>query len=223
MRPEDFVEKIGYVQKASMGVPKIIEIDLGTPELDREFSISGNLFYIYSAPDESSYVDIRVNETREPSIPYTVHTGLETPFYRLYITTPAGQAGTLQIIYGTEAPEFLRILDNRSITVAGVGGVLEELQGDIAPENFIGVIITAAPGATLIMAARAARKACTIQALSTNTGNVFLGFANTVTVGGAPGIWFAELSPGMSWDVNDYRGPIYGIAAAQQIIGTGEW
>ncbi|MCK4791506.1 MAG: hypothetical protein KAV87_47680, partial [Desulfobacteraceae bacterium] len=152
-----------------------------------------------------------------------VHTGLETPFYRLYITTPAGQAGTMIIIYGTEAPEFLRILDNRSVTVAGVGGVLEELRGDVTPENFIGVTITAAPGATLIMAARATRKACSIQALSTNTGNVFLGFANTVTVGGAPGIWFAELSPGMSFDVNDYRGPIYGIATAQQIVGTGEW
>jgi len=75
----------------------------------------------------------------------------------------------------------------------------------------------------LIMAARAARKACCIQALSTNTGSVFLGFANTVTVGGAPGIWFKELQPGMSFAVDDYRGPIYGIATAQQIVGTGEW
>lgn len=206
-----------------MGVPKTIKIDLGTPEVNREFSISGNLFYIYSAPDESSYVNIRVNETREHAIPFTVHTGLETPFYRLYITTPAGQAGTIIIIYGTEAPELLRILDSRSVTVAGVGGVLEELRGDVTPENFIGVTITAAPGATLIMAARAARKACSIQALSTNTGSVFLGFADTVTVGGAPGIWFAELQAGMSFSVDDYRGPIYGIATAQQIVGTGEW
>lgn len=223
MRAENFVEKIEYVKKASMGVPKIIEIDLGTLEIDREFSISGNVFYIYSAPDESSYVNVKVNETREPAIPYTVHTGLETPFYRLYITTPAGQAGTMIIIYGTEAPEFLKILDNRSVTVAGVGGMLEELRGDVTPENFIGVTITAAPGATLIMAARADRKGCSIQALSTNTGSVFLGFDNTVTVGGAPGIWWLELQPGGSVSIDDYRGPIYGIATAQQIIGTGEW
>lgn len=223
MSIEDFERKIELVRKASMGVPKIINIDLSIVAVDLEYHIAGNLFYIYQSPDESSYVNIKVNETREPAIPYTVHTGLETPFYRLYITTPAGQAGTIQIVYGTEAPGLLKILDNRSVTVAGVGGVLEELRGDVTPENFIGVTVTAAPGATLIMAARAARKGFSIQALSTNTGNVFLGFANTVTVGGAPGIWFAELSPGMSFDLDDYRGPIYGIATAQQIVGTGEW
>jgi len=218
-----FTEKIEIVKRSSMGVPKLLSIDLAIVATDFIYDVSGNLFYVYSSPDESSYVNIKVNETREPAIPYTVHSGLETPFYRLLITTPAGQVGTILIIYGTEAPEMLRILDNRSTTVAGVGGVLDELRGDVTPENFIGVTIAAAPGATLIMAARAARKGCSMQALSTNTGNVFLGFDNTVTVGGAPGIWFKELQPGVSWSVDDYRGPIWGIATAQQIVGSGEW
>jgi len=91
------------------------------------------------------------------------------------------------ILYGTESPELLTLIDNRSATLADTAAILGELQGDQVPENFIGITITAAPGATLIMAARAARKGCGIQALSTNTGSVFIGFANTVTVGGAPG------------------------------------
>lgn len=220
MRAENFVEKIQYVQKASMGVPKIIEINLGVAEVNREFSISGNLFYIYSAPDEQSYVDIRVNETREPAIPYTVHAGLETPFYRLYITTPAGQAGTMIIIYGTEAPEFLRILDNRSVTVAGVGGVLEELRGDVTPENWGTEITVGNAAAVQILAANANRKACIIQAKSANTGIVYIGFDNTV----ATNKWIAELQASMAFTVDDYRGPLFARAdAIGQLVGYGEW
>ncbi len=220
MIPENFIEKIKYVQKASMGVPKIIEINLAVAEVNREFNIAGNLFYIYSAPDESSYVNIKVNETREPAIPYTVHTGLETPFHRLFITTPAAQAGTMQIIYGTEAPELLKVLDNRSVTVAGVGGVLEELRGDLVPENFGGEITVGNAAAVQILAANATRKACMIQAKSTNTGIVYIGFDNTV----APNLWVAELQAGMSFTVDDYRGPLFARAdALAQLVGWGEW
>ena len=222
-RLDDFSRKIEYVRKGPMGVPKAIVIDLANVAADLIYDISGNIFYIWSAPDESSYISIKVNETSQPAIAYSVHTGIETPFHRLMITTPAGQAGNIVLVYGTEAPEMMRLIDNRSTTVAGVGGMLDELRGDVTPENFIGIAIGAAPGATLIMAARAARKACIIQALSTNTTNVYLGFANTVTVGGAPGIWFAELPPGMAFAVDDYRGPIWGIATGAEVVGTGEW
>ena len=124
-----FTDKIDYVRKISMGVPKIFDIDLAIVAADQVYDIAGNIFYIWSAPDEASYVNIKVNATAEPAIAYSVHTGLETPFDKLIITTPAGQTGTLQILYGTEAPEMLRIIDNRSTTVAGVGGILDQLRG----------------------------------------------------------------------------------------------
>jgi len=219
---DTFQKKIAYVRKGPVGVPKMITINLAIALIDQPYNIAGNIFRIWSAPDESSYINIKINESGEAAIPYQVHTGARTPFERLLITTPAGQAGDMLLIYGTEAPDMLEMIDDRSTTVAGVGGVLDELRGDLAYEAFIGVTIAAAPGATLIMAARAARKSCIIQALSTNTGSVFLGFANTVTVGGAPGIWFAELQPGQAWTCDDYRGPVYGIATAQQIVGMGE-
>jgi hypothetical protein len=219
---DSFAKKIEYVRRGPIGVPKMLTINLGAAIVDQPFNISGNMFRIWSAPDESSYITIKVNQSSEAAIPYQVHTGTRTPFEKLLITTPAGQSGEMLLIYGTEAPDMLEMIDDRSTTVAGVGGVLDELRGDLTYEAFIGIAITAAPGATTIMAARADRKSCIIQALSTNTGSVFLGFANTVTVGGAPGIWFAELQPGMSWSVDDYRGPVYGIATAAQVVGTGE-
>ena len=223
---DSFAQKIDYVRHGPVGVPKMFAIDLGVAIVDHPFNLSGNMFRIWSAPDESSYITIKVNQSSEPAVPYQVHTGARTPFDKLLITTPAGQAGEMLIIYGTEAPDMLEMIDDRSTTVAGVSGVLDELRGDIVAKNFIGIDITAAPGATLIMAARANRKGGSIQAISTNTGSVFLGFADTVTVGGvpgAPGIWWLELQTAMGITFDDYRGPIYGIATAAQVVGTGEW
>ena len=220
-----FSEKIGYVRHGPVGVPKMFAVNLGVAIVDHPFNISGNMFRIWSMPDESSYVNIKVNQSSEPAIPYQAHTGARTPFDKLLITTPAGQAGEMLIVYGTEAPKMLEMIDDRSTTVAGVGGVLEELRGDVTPENFVGIDIAPPATATLIWAARATRKSMIISAPSNNTGSVFLGFANTVTVGGvpgAPGIWFAELQPGQAWTCDDYRGPVYGIATAAQIVGLGE-
>jgi len=215
-----FEEKIQLVKRSSMGVPKTINIDLSVAITDQPYDIAGNVFYVFSAPGESEYLGIKVNETREPSINYSVHCGLQTPFYRLYITTPAGQTGTAQIIYGTEAPDLMEILDHRSTTVAGVGGILDELRGDITPET-VGNEITVGNGASvLILAANASRKGCIVQAKAINTGMVFIGFDNTV-IGTR---WVAQLLSSMSFSIDDYRGDIYARAsAAGQLVGWGEW
>lgn len=216
---QDFTEKIEFVRKISMGVPKTLEIDLSIAIKDQVYDISGNLFYFFSAPGESEYIGIKVNETREPVINYSVHSGLITPFYRLYITTPGAQAGTAVLIYGTEAPDLLQIIDNRSTTVAGVGGILDELRGDLTRET-VGEEKTVGVSAVLVVPANAMRKACILQAKSTNTGNVFI----FVDVGVSFTRWFAELQPGMSFAVDDYRGDIYAKSEVNgQKIGWGEW
>ena len=227
---DTFAKKINYVRRASMGVPKTFVIDLALPLIDQPYHISGNIYYIWSAPIASDYVDIKVNKSSEPALRCVSQTGLRTPFDKLLITTPAGQTGDMVLLYGTEAPELLEIIDNRAAVVAGVGdlltiqtNILGELQGDLGHESYNGIIITAAPGATQITVPVVDCKGCGIQALSTNTGSVFLGFTDAVTVGGVPGVWFKELQPGMSFDITNYRGPMYGIAAAQQIVGVGEW
>jgi len=220
---DTFSKKIEYVRRASMGVPKTFTINLAVQVIDQPYHLSGNVYYVWSSPNETDYVGIKVNKSSEPALQCFRQTGLRTPYDKLLITTPAGQTGNMVILYGTESPDMLDIIDNRSATVAGISDILAELQGDQVPENFIGVTIAAAPGATLIMAARAARKGGSIQALSTNTGSIFLGFANTVTIGGAPGVWSWELQPGVPFSIDNYRGPIYGIATAAQVVGTGEW
>lgn len=224
MNPKDldFSAKINLVRRTSMGVPKKIEINLAVPINDQLYSIAGNVFYIFSSPLEADNVGIKVNETREPMINYAVHCGLITPFYRLYITTPAGQTGTMTIIYGTEAPDLMEILDHRSTTIADFAAILNELQGDMAYEDYFGQTIGVA--AADVLMPNANRKACWFDALSTNTDSIFLGFSNSMTAGGAPGTWFKELLPGTGWGVDDYRGAIYARAAvAGQILGVGEW
>lgn len=215
---DTFPAKILHVRKQSMGVPKILTINLAIPLTDHEYNISGNLFYIWSAPDESSYINIKVNNTNQPAIAYSVHTGLVTPYDKLLITTPAGQTGDIVLLYGTEAPEMLRLIDNRSTTVAGVGGLLDELRGDVLPENW-GTEITVGAAAVQILAANAARKSCSIQSKSTNGGLVYIGFDNTVTTTE----WVAELQAGMSYSIDDYRGALFAYAsAAGQLVGYGE-
>jgi len=219
---DKFPGDITEIRVRDIAMPRKITIDLSIVQVDFEYGIAGNLFYVWESPDVSSYVSIRVNSTDQPALDYRKKTGLTTPFDKLYITTPAGQAGDLILVIATEAPGLLNIIDHRSSNVTGLSGILAELQGVTAAGTFAGVTVGAA--AVQVLAANANRKACLIQALSTNTGRVFLGFDNTVTAGGAPGIWFAELQPGMPFSVDDYRGPIFAIAtAAGQVVGTGEW
>jgi len=214
---ETFSKKINYVRKASMGVPKTFVINLALPIIDQPYHISGNLFYVWSAPNAGDYIDIKVNKSSEPALRCVRQTGLITPFEKLLITTPVGQAGDLVILYGTESPEFLTVIDNRSVTAIGLADILAELQGDVLPEDWDEETVGAAQ--QQVMAANANRRSFTIQAESTNTGIVYVGFDATVTAAK----WWAELSPGQSCGGDDYRGPVHVIgSAAGQDYGFAE-
>lgn len=220
---ESFSKKIEYVRRASMGVPKTFTIDLAVQITDQRYDLSGNLYYVWSAPNETDYVNIKVNKSSEPPIQCFRQTGLRTPFDKLLITTPAGQTGKMVILYGTESPEMMDIIDNRSATVAGIAGILAELQGDQTPEN-PPVEITVGAAAVQLLAASATRKAFSLCADINNAGIIYLGFANTVTTPAGGNIWFDCMPAGKQFGIDDYRGPIWAIAtAAGQLIGVGEW
>jgi len=217
-----FSEKIEFVRRSSMGLPKSFNIDLGTAERDREFGLAGNFFYILHAPDDTVYVDIKINGTNETPIHMTRALGFITPFDKLYITTPPGQIGTITIVYGTESPQLLELIDNRSSTSLGINQIVAELQGDVTPENWGEVMVGTT--AVLVVAANVDRKACWIHADTANTSDVYLGFTNGVTTRAGGNMWFAVLEPGDGWGVDDYRGDIYAIAdGAGQQVGMGEW
>ena len=212
-----FSKKINYVRRASMGVPKTFVINLAVPIIDQPYHISGNIYYVWSAPNAEDYVDIKVNKSSEPALRCLRQTGLITPYDKLLITTPADQTGNMVILYGTESPEMLEVIDNRSVTALGLADILAELQGDQVPENWNEAAVGLA--AVQILAANADRKSFSIQAKSTNTGIVYVGFDNTVLAT----TWWAELQPGQSCDGDDYRGSLFAIATvAAQAVGFAE-
>lgn len=217
---ETFAKKIAYVRRASMGVPKIFTVNLAIQAIDQVYNISGNIFYVWSAPNPRDTVSIKVNSSAEPAIPYVSQTGLETPFDKLLVTTPAGQTGDMVIMYATEAPELLRIIDNRSATIAAMDAIRDELQGDQVPENWGNEITVGNAAAVQVLAANANRKAMCCQAKGVNAGIIYLGFDNTVTTTK----WVAELQAGVPFSIDDYRGPIFARASAVgQLLGWGEW
>lgn len=220
---DTFAKKINYVRRASMGVPKTFIINLAVPIIDQPYHISGNLYYVWSSPNAEDYIDIKVNKSSEPALRCVRQTGLVTPYDKLLITTPEGQTGNMVVIYGTEAPELLNIIDNRSVTAIGLADILAELQGDQVPES-AAAEITVGAAQVQLLAANADRKAFSLCADINNAGTVYLGFDNTVTTAAGGNIWFHCMGAGAQFGIDDYRGPIHAIAtAAGQLVGVGEW
>jgi len=65
----------------------------------------------------------------------------------------------------------------------------------------------------------ASRHSGAVQAKSTNTGKIYIGYDNTVTTTK----WIAELQAGQSYSFDDWLGTIYAISdIAAQLLGYGE-
>jgi len=73
--------------------------------------------------------------------------------------------------------------------------------------------------ASEVMALNASRHSGAVQAKSTNTGKIYIGYDNTV----ATDKWIAELQPGQSYSFDDWLGTIFAISdTAAQLLGFGE-
>lgn len=217
MRTE-FQKQLELVHRLGIRAAQQIDINLAVVADDKEYNLTGNFFYIKEAPDSDVYVNVKVNSSDQPPVSWTKQTGFRHPFDRLYITTPAGQAGTMKILIAAEAPELYAVIDNRSAISEATDKILAESRGDTTPENW-GDEITVGLAAVEILAANADRKSCIIQAKSTNTGIVYIGYDDTVLATK----WIAELGPGGPFTADDYRGTLFAIAdTAAQLVGYGE-
>jgi len=222
MPESEFRDQLDQVHKMGLAPARQIEIDLSAAKPDREFNIAGNFFYIKDAPGPTEYIEVKVNSSGTPAVSWSKQTGFIQPFNRLYITTPAGQAGTMKILIASEAPTLFNILDHRSAISEAIQDVVDELRGSVTPENWGESTVGVAQ--SQLLAANADRKACSICSDINNTGDIYLGFDNTVTTAAGGANWFHVLVPGGSWPVDDYRGPIHAIAtAADQLVGVAEW
>lgn len=213
----DFREQLDLVHRLGLRAAQPIEINLAEVASDKEYNITGNFFYVKDAPDAESYIEVKVNSSDQPAVSWSKQTGFRHPFDRLYITTPAGQNGTMKILIAAESPLLFEVIDNRSAVSESTDKILDQLKGDVTPENWDQATIGVAQ--SQVLAANTDRKSFSIQAKSTNTGIVYIGFDDTVTAAK----WWAELQPGQPCDGDDYQGPLHAIAtAADQLIGYAE-
>lgn len=213
----DFREQLDLVHRLGLQAAQQIEVNLAVEADDHEYNITGNFFYVKDAPDSEVYVKVKVNSSDQPAVSWSKQTGFRHPFDRLYITTPAGQAGIMKILIAAESPLLFEIIDNRSVVSEATEDILNELRGDVTPENWNQATIGLAQ--SQVLAANVDRKSFSIQAKSTNTGIVYVGFDTTVTAAK----WWAELQPGQSCGGDDYRGPLHAIATvAAQAVGYAE-
>lgn len=192
--------------------------DLAQPVTELELSLSGKAIAAWKAPSQNEVVYVRFNSRHSAQIQFNRGDKIGCEFHKLYITIPAGQAGDFTFLYGPNVDFIMRIEPGISEVSDVLDQILNELQGDTAEEGYGQTNVGVA--AVQIIAANADRKACSIQAKSTNTGIVYIGFDNLVTTIN----FFAELQPGMSVGIDDYRGDLYALAdAAGQLVGWGEW
>lgn len=199
---------------------KVMNLNLATVVTDKEYAMGGNMFYVIHSPDAESYINVRFNDVSSPQMKLVRMLGLRVPHERVFITTPAGQTGTLTILHGLIDPDLFAIIDNRSATSLAIESLLNELRGDVVNENWGAEVTVGNAAAIIALAANADRKGCCLQAKSTNGGIIYLGFDNTVTTTK----WIAELQAGVPFTVDDYRGDIYARAdALGQLLGWGEW
>ena len=220
-----FDETIEYLRKSSIGTPKRINIDLSVAHTDQELGVAGNFIYIIDATTfENNSIEIKLNEQREPNFTYYKMMGILSPYEKFYYSNAAQVGGWITIMYGTLAPTFLNIIDNRSpgydLLVAIQNVLDEQLRGDTVPDNWNRYAVTNAGGGVEIWPVNATRRELIINADPTNTDIIYVGFDNTVAATKA----ICALAAGQSFGLEAYRGIIRCIAgAAGQFIFGGEW
>ncbi|GAI10508.1 unnamed protein product [marine sediment metagenome] len=103
-------------------------------------------------------------------------------------------------------------------TRLALGEILTEMTG-LSSGEIWGEEKTIGVAASEVMVLNAGRHSLAVQAKSTNTGIIYIGYDNLVTATK----WIAELQPGQAYSTDDWQGKIYAIATvADQKLGFGE-
>ena len=171
--------------------------------------LAGNFIYVVEASEADSTIAIQLSrkDSDIDSFDLVKQMGVIHPFDKIHVSWAAQTGETLTIWIGNLAPEIMSIIDNRSPISDTLNDILEELRGNTTAGNFNTVQVSSGAGGTQIVAANTARKSLTIQNLTGNTGNLYLGFDNTVSATKC----IICLAPGQAWSIDDYRGAVQGL------------
>lgn len=181
------MKDLGELVKAGTGQPYQLTIDLSQAIADMPFNLAGRVFAIWSAPTSAENILVRFNRRDAHQIMFTRGKVLAVPYTKLYITVPAGQAGTMQVLYGPDAFDVLRIYPNAPEHDAIMDDILTRLTAILAEAAEFGGIAQPVIMITNVAAdanTPGADHDCTaalIRALTTNTGLVWVNWgANAV-------------------------------------------
>jgi len=182
--------------------------------------IAGNFVYGLEGTDVIATVSVQFSrrDSDQDLHPITQGLGYIHPFDKLHFSWDAQPDKTLTVIIGNLAPELFAIVDNRSAAAqaALLQEIIDELRGDLAPENMAAVPVNAA--ATQIVAANANRRSVIVGHRHDGVGFIYVGFTNAVTAN----IHIIRLAPDECYSTDDYRGAIWAIrsgAATNAIYG----
>ena len=205
---------LAEIIESEIAQPRRLTLNLALPFTDREFRIGGTMFGIWDSANATDTIQVRFNQQSADQIPMRRQKVIVAPFDKVYITVPAGLAGNMEILYGSGTVDYFRMYPNEADSLSQM---INELQGDLVPENYGTAVIGMA--AAVVLAANNNRKGFDLQAGLGNAGNIYIGFDNTVTAANCT----AALVAGQSYSRSDYRGALFAIAsAAGQLLNNGE-
>jgi len=200
--------------RASGSIPKLLTINLALAITDQHYRISGDFFKVWEAPSHLESVTVKFNNNNEPGFTFRRGKKLQTPFDEVYITTPAGQAGNLEIIYGdSSSGAMLDAWTEEDSASEVTEDILNQLEGDVLPDDYGRHIAGVAQ--TQVFAANADRKSFHLFSDLANLGIIYIGYDATVSATN----YVHAIAAGGSYWREDYRGPIHVIAtlAAQNV------
>ena len=95
-RPPTEAELVNALREAKPQLFRTVQIDTSTERDNQSYPIAGQSIYVVNPEEPTQPVYIRLNEPDAPEIEVTAQRKIKAPFYRFYISNPAG-AGTLQL------------------------------------------------------------------------------------------------------------------------------
>jgi len=188
------------------------ELKLAAGARKRVHEVASFFMLVSNTGDKNIRISIDDSPLSEIPIGYEYSERKEDTFYtHIDFQNPNAAEGTVEYVMSTG---IIRTFP----TIIKLGEILSEMTG-LSTGAIYDTEKTIGVAASVVMAANAARHSAAVQAKSTNTGIIYVGYDNLVTTTK----WVAELQPGQSYSFDDWLGTIYAIAtAADQLLGFGE-